>query len=99
MSHFFLQSEAGIEKINISHNIVMKLPKSISLMANSLTFLKINDNRLTNFPPELCSLVKLWFLDITNNGIKSLPDNMGSLTRFENSSFFFFFSFCLLLLL
>lgn len=45
----------------------------------SLTGLYINDNQLTQLPPDISNLVNLQYLDMSRNNLRSLPAELGEL--------------------
>ena len=48
-----------------------------------LTSLSLDSNHLKALPNELCNLVRLEILSCGHNGLLSLPENIGALTKLK----------------
>ncbi|CAH1762121.1 15066_t:CDS:10, partial [Entrophospora sp. SA101] len=65
----------AIEKIDLSNNQFVSLPKTIGLLTR-LTHLSCVNNILSELPGEISTLVSLRVLEIRNNNLTSLPQEI-----------------------
>ena len=68
----WLERLINLTHINISHNVISKIPSEISLLQN-LAFLDVSNNYVTTIPVELCELKNLKYLDLGGNLIDEIP--------------------------
>ena len=67
-----------LSHLNISHNHLVALPESFSLLFHLKTLL-MNHNSLQQLPESFVNLVKLERLDLSHNSLVQLPENMGEM--------------------
>ena len=68
-----------VEEIDLSHNLLEKLPNSFFQPENKLTKLNLSNNRLTYLPDTIVTLESLTQLNARENQIETLPNHLGDL--------------------
>lgn len=68
----WLERLLNLTHINISYNVIGKIPSEISLLQN-LAFLDVSNNCITTIPVELFDLKNLTYLDLGGNFIEKIP--------------------------
>ena len=69
-----------ISSIDMSMNEITALPPDIGTLGETILQLKIAHNKLAVLPPELCNLVNLKVLDLSNNLLRELPADLGRMS-------------------
>lgn len=64
-----------------SGRALTSLPRSITTLASSLSFLNLANNQLETLPSAIGALVNLVTLNVQSNHLHTLPDSIGSLSK------------------
>eukprot|EP00096_Caligus_rogercresseyi_P005054 TRINITY_DN1987_c0_g1_i1.p1 TRINITY_DN1987_c0_g1~~TRINITY_DN1987_c0_g1_i1.p1 ORF type:complete len:186 (-),score=57.34 TRINITY_DN1987_c0_g1_i1:1351-1908(-) len=70
---YFMMKQTDLSSINLSFNVITKLPPKFPLKFNQLTELNLSNNRLSNLPDEFEDCRELETVDISHNSFISLP--------------------------
>ena len=72
-----------LKEINLGYNDLTSLPNEMSLLANTLNILWLDDNEFQTFPTIVSQLHELQELRISNNCISYIPPVISQLTKLE----------------
>ncbi|KAK7497646.1 hypothetical protein BaRGS_00011041 [Batillaria attramentaria] len=78
-----LQHLYNLEKLHFFGNKIYEIHPSCLNGFRNLSFLNLNNNRLSYLPPEICNLLNLQFLSVDNNELKELPLEFCALTTLQ----------------
>lgn len=68
--------------LDISHNMITKIPKSFSLLSR-LKYINLSHNNIGTLPDKFCQMTQLIEIDLSHNKLKSLPKKMGQFWNLE----------------
>lgn len=71
-----------LETLNLSENLLQRVPPSIIQLKNLKT-INLSKNNLSNIPRELCQIEKLDSLDLSSNRITQIEDYIETLNCIE----------------
>ena len=72
-----------LETLSLSYNCLKTFLLPSASKLNHLKTLNINNNKLKEFPVDVCCLPNLDALDLSANAIKTLPNEIGNLAAIE----------------
>ena len=80
------QQQAPIVRLQISANLT-ELPEEVFDLADSLEILDLSNNKLTNLPDALATLVNMRILFLSNNDFEQIPAVLARCPKLEMISF------------
>ncbi|KAI8371608.1 uncharacterized protein BYT42DRAFT_595079 [Radiomyces spectabilis] len=80
LSHAHIEEMTHLLVLHAFNNRLTSLPDTFNSLQH-LTALYISNNAMTQFPPVICQLSALEYLDISFNKITVLPDELGNLRK------------------
>jgi Leucine-rich repeat (LRR) protein len=72
-----------ITEIDVSHNSIMMLKKSMLRKFGQIRVLNVSFNSIYRIPATICEMQSLNYLDLSHNHLRSLPSSMRSLILLE----------------
>jgi hypothetical protein len=72
-----------LEQLQMAHNRITTMPSIKGLLAQSLQYLDLSHNRISQLSEDFGQLTALRFLDLSDNNLRSLPSTMMALKQLE----------------
>jgi len=72
-----------IKILILSNNLMTELPDQMDVFKDSLTFLSLRENKISNLPHAIGKLKALVKLDLASNQLVELPPDIGNLSNLE----------------